>query len=145
MITSADTLPSTSGLNTAVIGKIKVLGAIPITQLDAEWHDQNNTAYNQILLCITPKLQTAINETNRASEAWKILTQKFNSHDPSKISIIHTYYDNHHMVEGQSVASSLTTMKEYRSQLERMGEFIAPSSHSVTILCNLPDSWRTIM
>ena len=48
------------------------------------------------------------------------------------------------MVEGQSVTSYLTTMKEYRSQLERMGEHIAPSSHSATILRNLPDSWRTI-
>ena len=48
------------------------------------------------------------------------------------------------MVEGQSVASYLTTMKEYQSQLERMGESIAPLSHSATILCNLPDSCRTI-
>ena len=48
------------------------------------------------------------------------------------------------MVEGQSITSYLTTMKEYRSQLERMGEHIAPSSHSPTILHNLPDSWRTI-
>ena len=29
------------------------------------------------------------------------------------------------MVEGQSVTSYLTTMKEYRSQLERMGEHIS--------------------
>ena len=48
------------------------------------------------------------------------------------------------MVEGQFVTSYLTTMKEYRSQLERMGEHIAPSSHSATILRNLPDSWRMI-
>ena len=48
------------------------------------------------------------------------------------------------MVEGQSITSYLITMKEYRSQLERMEEHIAPSSHSATILRNLPDSWRTI-
>ena len=40
---------------------------------------------------------------------------------------------------------NLTTMGEYRSQLKRMGEVIAPSSHSATILCNLPESWCSIM
>ena len=115
-----------------------------LAQLDDEWHDRNNAAYNQILLCISPELQTAIDETDKASEAWSILTRKFESHDPSKISIVRTCHENHHMVEGQSDTSYLTTMKEYRSQLERMGEIITPSSHSATILRNLPDSWRSI-
>ena len=48
------------------------------------------------------------------------------------------------MVEGQSVTSYLTTMKEYRSQLKRMGKVIAPSSHSATILHTLPESWCSI-
>ena len=38
----------------------------------------------------------------------------------------------------------LTVMKEYRSQLGKMGEMIAPSSHAATILRNLPESWRPI-
>ena len=32
----------------------------PLVQLLEEWNDMNNTAYNQILLCISPELQTAI-------------------------------------------------------------------------------------
>ena len=62
-----------------------------------------------------------------------------------QISIVHTHYNTHHMVEGQSVTSDLTTMKEYRSQLKRMGEIIALSSHSATILHNLPESWCSII
>ena len=143
-ITGIDTLPSASAAHITVVAGVEHIGTISVAQLDEEWHDRNNAAYNQILLCITPELQTAIDETDRASEAWNILTRKFESRDPSKISIVRTRYDNHHMVEGQSVTSYLTTMKEYRSQLERMGETIAPSSHSATILHNLPDSWRLI-
>ena len=48
------------------------------------------------------------------------------------------------MTEGQSVSSYLTTMKEFRNQLRRMGELIAPSSYAATILRNLPESWRPI-
>ena len=144
ILTSVDTLPSISRLNTTLVEGVEFVRPTRLTHLDDAWHNWNNTTYNQILLCITPGLQTAINETDRATEAWTILTRKFKSQDPSKISIIHTHYDNHHMVEGQSVTFYLTTMKEYRSQLKRMGEHIAPSSHSATMLCNLPDSWRTI-
>ena len=42
------------------------------------------------------------------------------------------------------MSSYLTVMKEYRSQLGKMGETIAPSSHAATILRNLPESWRPI-
>ena len=38
----------------------------------------------------------------------------------------------------------LTVMKEYRSQLRKMGEMITLSSHAATILRNLPESWRPI-
>ena len=101
-------------------------------------------AYNQLLLCISPELQTAIDDTDEVAKAWSILIKKFESHNPSKISIIQTKYDNYHTVEGQSVVSYLTVMKEYKSQLEKMGEWIANSSHAATILCNLPESWRPI-
>ncbi|KAF8531727.1 hypothetical protein JB92DRAFT_2848117, partial [Gautieria morchelliformis] len=52
---------------------------------------------SQILLCISPKLQTAIDTTDQCTEAWTILTRKFESTDPSKISIIRTKYENYHM------------------------------------------------
>ena len=60
---------------------------MPTPQLTDEWNDRNNAAYNQILLCISPELQTAIDDTEYAAEAWRILMNKFESHDPSKISI----------------------------------------------------------
>ena len=144
IIIGTDKLPSTLAVHTTIMAGVEHTDTASLAQLDDEWHDRNNAAYNQILLCISPELQTAIDETDKASEAWNILTRKFESHDPSKISIVRTCHDNHHMVEGQSDTSYLTTMKEYRSQLERMGEIITPSSHSATILRNLPDSWRLI-
>ena len=113
-------------------------------QLINKWDDRNNIAYNQILLCISPELQTAIDDTEVVAEAWRILTNKFKLNDSSKISIVRTKYENYHMTEGQSVSSYLTTMKEFKNQLGRMGEPIAPSTHAVTILRNLPESWRPI-
>ena len=87
----------------------------PIAQLINKWDDRNNIAYNQILLCISPELQTVIDDTEVAAEAWRILTNNFESNDPSKISIIRMKYENYHMTEGQSVSSYLTTMKEFKN------------------------------
>jgi len=56
--------------------------------LTDEWNNKNNSSSNQILLCISSELQTAIDNTNVANEAWKILIKKFESMDPSKISIV---------------------------------------------------------
>ena len=89
IITSADTLPSISRLNTTIVEFIR---PTCLTHLGDAWHDWNNTAYNQILLCITPELQTAIDETDRANESWMILTRKFKSQEPSKISIVCTLW-----------------------------------------------------
>ena len=92
IITSADTLPSISRLNTTIVEGVEFVGPTCLAHLDNGWHDWNNAAYNQSLLCITPELQTAINETDRANKAWIILTRKLESQDPSKISIIRTHY-----------------------------------------------------
>ena len=48
------------------------------------------------------------------------------------------------MIKGQSVITYLTTMREYRNQLKKMGETIADSTHAVTILRNVPESWRAV-
>ena len=48
------------------------------------------------------------------------------------------------MAEGQFVITYLMTMKEYRSQLEKMGEIITSSTHAATILRNLLESWRAV-
>ena len=93
------------------------------------------------MLCISPELQTAIGATDVASKAWKILLRKFESNDPSKISIVRTRYDNYHMLKGQSVVTYLTMMRDYKNQLEKMGETIADSTHAATILRNVPESW----
>ena len=120
------------------------INSIPLTQLIDEWTDRNNSAYNQILLCISPELQTAIDTTNIANIALTLLTKKFKSTDPSKLSIIRTKYDNYHMLKGQSVVFYLTVIKEIKTQLEKMGETIAASTHAATTLRNLPKSWRLI-
>jgi len=132
------------GLYATIIGTDIAPTTTAMTALTNEWNDRNNSSYNQILLCISPELQTAIDDTDVANEAWKILIKKFESTDPSKISIIQTKYKNYHMVEGQSVASYLTTMRDFRNQLKKMGEVIADSTHAATVLRNIPESWRPI-
>ena len=73
-----------------------------------------------------------------------IIIRKYESTSPSKISIIHTRYKNYHMIEGQSVLTYLTTMREYKNQLKRMGEIIADSTHAAAILRTIPKSWRHV-
>ena len=46
---------------------VDYVGSIPLSQLVDEWTDRNDTAYNQILLCVSPELQTAVDDTNIAS------------------------------------------------------------------------------
>ena len=48
------------------------------------------------------------------------------------------------MIQGQLVVTYLTTMREYRNQLKKMGETIADSTHAATIFRNIPESWRAI-
>ena len=114
IILGTDINPNNITIGWASIGGIDHIGGVSITQLIKEWNDRNNAVYNQILLNIAPDQQTAIDETDLATEAWRILTGKFESHDPSKISIVRTRYENYHMLEGQSVNSYLSTMKEFR-------------------------------
>ena len=143
-IIGTDLLPTTQNQTTAIVAGVTVVGTNPLAQLMDEWHDRNNATYNQILLCISSELQTAIDDTDVAANAWDNLIRKFKSCDPSKISIVQTKYENYNMTEGQSVISYITTIKEYRNQLDKMGETVANSSHTAILLRNLPDSWRTI-
>lgn len=143
-ILGTDILPSPTNQTVIMTNNIPHVGITPLSQLVDEWNDRNNVAYNQILLCITPKLQTTIDDTNVASEAWNVLTGKFESTDPSKISIVRTKYENYHMTEGQSVITYIPIMKEFRNQLKRMGEIVPDSTHAATLLRNVPESWRLI-
>ena len=118
-------------------------GNTPLTQL-VEWRNKNNVAYNQILLCISPELQTAVDDTDEASRAWGILINKYESHNASKVSMVHIWYDNYHMVEDQLVVSYIMTMKEMKGQLIKMGKTIGDSTHAATLVRNVPESWRTI-
>ena len=127
-ILSTDILPTITNQTITMTNDIPHVGTMPLSLLIAEWNDHNNVTYNQILLCISPKLQTAIDNTDIVSEAWNILLAKFESTDPSKISIIRTRYENYHMIEGQPVITYITTMKEFRNQLNRMGEMIPDST-----------------
>ena len=42
------------------------------------------------------------------------------------------------------MVSYITSMKEFRSQLKKMGENIADSMHAAMLLRNLPESWQLI-
>ena len=96
------------------------------------------------MLCVSPELQTSMDETDIASVAWKILTNKYESPDPSKVSVIRSRYENNYMVKGQTIISYITAMKELRNQLAQMGKLVDESTHAAFILRNVPDSWRTI-
>ena len=52
-----------------MVNNIKHINGIPLTQLIDEWTDGNDSAYNQLLLCISPELQTAIDATDIANIA----------------------------------------------------------------------------
>ena len=91
-ILDKDILPMATNPNIVTVGGIPCIGTIPLAQLINKWTDHNNTTYNQILLCISPELQTTIDNTDVVSVAWKMLIKKFESTDPSKISIIRTRY-----------------------------------------------------
>ena len=145
IITGTDLIPRETSPFTITTDDVTYIGTIPLTWLINEWNNKNNSStYNQILLCISPELQTAIDDTDQAKTAWDIIIKKYESTDPSKISIICTRYENYHMVKGQSVITYLTTMREYKNQLKRMGEIIVDSTHAATILRNVPESWRHI-
>lgn len=146
IIMGTDILPTAP--NTAVTSTGGVAHAdsdtASLAQRTAEWHDRNICAYNQILFCVSPHLQSDLDCTDLAATAWTILTDNFESTNPSRRFLVRMKYQNFHMVEGEPVKNYLATMNEYRNQLERMGEVISPSFHAVTILQNLPESWRSI-
>ena len=48
------------------------------------------------------------------------------------------------MCPNKSVITYLTTMREYKNQMKRMGDIIADSTHAATILRNVPKSWRHV-
>jgi hypothetical protein len=77
-----------------IVNGVETVGSIPLSQLQDELKDRNNIAYSQILLCVSLEYQTAIDSTDQCAEAWKILVRKFESSDPSKISIVRTKYKN---------------------------------------------------
>ena len=56
---------------------IPYVSSVPLFQLKDKWYNHNNIAYNKILLCITPELQTAIDDTNITSKVWYILINKY--------------------------------------------------------------------
>ena len=114
-ILNTDKKPLATDPRITMTNNIAHINSVPLTQLVDEWTDRNDSAYNQLLLCISPELQTAVDTTDIANVTWTLLTKKFESTDPSKISIVRTKYDNYHRLEGQYVVSYLTVMKEFKT------------------------------
>ena len=130
IITGTDLIPRETSPSAVTTDDVIYIGSIPLTRLIDEWNDKNNSAYNQILLCISPELQTAIDNTDQAKTAWDIIIRKYESTNPSKISIVRTRYENYHMVEGQSCSN-------YRVEIGAVGiknlEDLANRNSSVTV------------
>jgi hypothetical protein len=87
------------------VTQTQVAGAIyppltPVQDLLRAWTEQNDTAYNQIILTVSSEIQSLLDDTDEAHVAWIILRNKFESTDPSKISVVRAKYDNYHMVDG---------------------------------------------
>ena len=80
-IIGMDIISTTQNQPTIVVVGATPIGATSVAQLVYEWIDCNNTAYNQILLCISPELQTTLDNTHKAAVAWIILRNKFESHN----------------------------------------------------------------
>ena len=53
IITSTNLIPRETSPTAVVTEEIIYIGTIPLTLLIDEWNDINNSAYNQILLCIS--------------------------------------------------------------------------------------------
>ena len=70
LVIGQEPFPTSINTPTHIIGgvEVTVTGNTPLTQLVEEWHDKNNAAYNQILLCISPELQTSIDDTDEANK-----------------------------------------------------------------------------
>ena len=139
---SASTAAPETGPSTHVPSAQVVIA--PTAEVTKAWAEKNDTAYNQILLTISNELQSLLDDTDEAASAWQILCNKFESTDPSKISVVRAKYDNYHMVEGQTVSNYISNLKEMRDQLRKMGDPISDVTHGSTILRNLPESWQPI-
>ena len=144
MITGIDLYPVVNTLNIQAGGQIyTATGNHPVSQIEAEWDDRNNAAYNQIITCLTPELRASIDHPDQAADAWKVLIAWFKSHNPNMIAVIRAKYENYHMVKGQPVSSYIMTLTKFRVQLKSMGQDIEDSYHSSVFLWNLPESWCT--
>ena len=113
MIIGLDPKPSSAPSLVTISAGVPYIGTTPVAQLEKEWNARNNCAYSQILLTISPDLQISINRTDESEVAWRILCNKFESHDPSKVSIIRAKYENYRMEEEQAVSSYINMMKTY--------------------------------
>ena len=133
-ILGTDLLPTVQDITSTTPEGIQHIRNISLAQGVEEWHDRNNTAYNQLLLTISPEFQTAIDATDQAAAAWTILRNEFESRDLSRVGIVRLKYEHYHMLEGQPISNYLTTMTKFRNQLYQMGEFIPDSTHASLIL-----------
>ena len=64
IIIGTDLIPRETSPFTITTDDVIYIRTIPLTHLIDEWNDKNNSAYNQILLCISPELQMAIDDTD---------------------------------------------------------------------------------
>src|SRR5215469_8949768 len=90
---SAPTAAPETGPSTHVPSAQVVIA--PTAEVTKAWAEKNDTAYNQILLTISNELQSLLDDTDEAASAWQILCNKFESTDPSKISVVRAKYDNY--------------------------------------------------
>ena len=66
-ILNTDKKPLMTDPRITMTNNIAHINSIPLTQLIDEWTERNDSAYNQLLLCISPELQTTIDATDIAN------------------------------------------------------------------------------
>ena len=75
VITGTEVFPTTAMVAITQVAGVVHVGTTPLSELENKWWDKNNSAYSQILLCISPELQASIDDTELAAEAWSILVK----------------------------------------------------------------------
>lgn len=104
----------------------------------AKWDERNDVAYNQILLNISPQLQSTLDNTENAHEAWKALLDFFESDNASVADTIHAKYETCFYVEGTSMMVYISRLRELRNQLGLLGQPVTDKAHASRMLRNLP-------
>jgi gag-polypeptide of LTR copia-type len=61
-VLGSDLIPVITDPTVTMTASGPYIGTFPLAQLTDEWNDRNNTVYNQIIVCISPEIQMALDD-----------------------------------------------------------------------------------